>query len=108
MVYILKLVFILTQPYMVKSYSVERRILQRSDKDSEDGAGDGGERGGGHAAEEPAAEGALRVPRRRRRAGPPPLRRALAGGFDGIGVVLPNVRLLLVSARSRVRRIQQQ
>ncbi|KAG6434986.1 hypothetical protein SASPL_106633 [Salvia splendens] len=74
-----------------KSDGVERRMLQLGDKDEEDGAGGRGER---------AAEGALRVPRRRRGRAEV-LGRAIAGGFDGVGVVLLDVRLLLVSAGNR-------
>lgn len=43
----------------LKNSSVERWILQRSNKNEENGASNGRERGGGDAAEKPAAERAV-------------------------------------------------
>lgn len=87
-----------------KDLDMGRWVLQWADQNPKDGAAHGSQCGGGLAAEEPAAPGALRVPLGRRNE--PACKASLCSTFtrgpDRDGVVLPDVRLFLISSRCRV------
>ncbi|CAI0377917.1 unnamed protein product [Linum tenue] len=79
---------------------VVRRVLQRRHKDSEDGAAGGSDGGGSFSATEPAAQGAYEslLSTGEQAAAKRPCA-ALSLRFDGDGVVLSHVRLLLLPSR---------
>lgn len=87
--------------------SLGRWVLQRSNQDEKDSAANGSDFRGGFTSEESAAERALRVAVRRRDkpTGKEALCRSVAGGLNGVGVVLFDVRLFFISSWSWVSNI---